>query len=709
MNSEVLLMMVTVSMGVSMGYPHPASPSLPDDLDAAPPTLPDDLDPSSCPPTYQQHPLVLISLDGFRAEYLRRGITPTIQHLADKGTRTPYMKPCYPTSTFPNHYTIVTGKRAATFFWPGSEVDGNQPTHWYYYNESIPFQQRIDKVLMWLDLPPETRPDFITLYMHEPDETAHDYGPHSTQVEETLAELDSLMSRLVKGLQARHLLSCVNLLVVSDHGMTVAGQRNTINLTTYIPDLTNKTRFWKGVFSRFTPHNNTPDTRRRMMAALAGRHSDLRVYQRQLLPIRLHMGSQRRVEEVVLDLELGFTVAADDSFQADAGDHGYDNYYSDMNAVFVAHGPEFRRNTEVEVFHNIELYNLMCHLLGITPAPNNGSWGALHHLLSNPPPPLLLPSYQTPEVAKLPTRGVLEQRLSEAECEAELADTHTLVKLLEQAYNRSASIMSKHLPWGVPHTHQSNFLLVQQDHVTAYSPLVKLPLWTSFTVSSMNQVTRAAPWMSDVRLAPEQSATCSSYHTVTSYNVTAQPLFPPEFSSRRENQNLSYLITNAVPFTSQLTQRWQQLINFIGIWMQMYGTLNIISGPVFDYDADTLADNMLNLSQSRGLVVPTHMFMVVSRCLVETDHLSGCPHTQVDALAFVYPQYLPITNCLDASKYAREFSATVQDVEKISGLKLNLDMGYEDRLRLHLRIHSHIWGYENWWNRLRTNVFNLGK
>nr|XP_053627665.1 venom phosphodiesterase-like [Cherax quadricarinatus] len=505
MNSEVLLMMVTVSMGVSMGYPHPASPSLPDDLDAAPPTLPDDLDPSSCPPTYQQHPLVLISLDGFRAEYLRRGITPTIQHLADKGTRTPYMKPCYPTSTFPNHYTIVTGlypsvhgivanrfydpvfkaefrvggkeslkprwwggepiwktaetqgKRAATFFWPGSEVDGNQPTHWYYYNESIPFQQRIDKVLMWLDLPPETRPDFITLYMHEPDETAHDYGPHSTQL----------------------------------------------------------------------------------------------VLSATLVPV--------------------------------------------VQAVFVAHGPEFRRNTEVEVFHNIELYNLMCHLLGITPAPNNGSWGALHHLLSNPPPPLLLPSYQTPEVAKLPTRGVLEQRLSEAECEAELADTHTLVKLLEQAYNRSASIMSKHLPWGVPHTHQSNFLLVQQDHVTAYSPLVKLPLWTSFTVSSMNQVTRAAPWMSDVRLAPEQSATCSSYHTVTSYNVTAQPLFPPEFSSRRENQNLSYLITNAVPFTSQLTQRWQQLINFIGIWMQMYGTLNIISGPVFDYDADTLADNMLNL------------------------------------------------------------------------------------------------------------------
>nr|XP_045581985.1 venom phosphodiesterase-like isoform X2 [Procambarus clarkii] len=829
--SLLIVVVVVVKVGVVYGSPH--HPQL---------TIPDLLDPASCPPTYHQHPLVLVSLDGFRAEYLRRGVTPTLELLAARGTRAPYMKPSFPTITFPNHYTVVSGlypsahgiianrfydpvfkaefrpgrpesferrwwggepiwktlqsqgKMAATYYWPGSEVEGNHPSYWYYYNESVPFHARVDKVLSWLDLPPETRPAFITLYMHEPDQTGHEYGPYSHEMEQMLVGVDLEVKRLVEGLQARSLLACVNLLVISDHGMVQAGQDKAINLSSFIPNLANDTRFWKGAFGRFTPHDNTPATTTTMMEALACRRPHLRVHHRHLLPVRWHMGSQRRVEDVVLDLDAGYTVGADQSYKADEGDHGYDHYLQFMNALFLGHGPELRRNTEVEAFHNIELYNLMCVLVGVEPAPNNGTWGALHHLLASPPPPPL-PSYHVmPPVAEVPGEEELGQRWSGAQCQGDNLDTVPLIGTLEGARTMMTSVVSEHLPWGVPQSQHSTLLLLQPDCVTAYSPVVKLPLWTSFTVSSDAAPWRsdvrlgpqhtpgaaapwrsdvrlgpqhtpgaaapwrsdvrlgpqhtpgaaapwrsdvrlgsqhtpgaaapwrsdvrlgpqhtpgaAAPWRSDVRLGPQHTPSCPSYNTVLASNVSAHPLFPPEFSSRREYGDLPYLISNALPFTAQLTKRWQQLLELVREWALLHGPLNLLSGSVFDYDADTIADDLATVSEGGGLVVPTHVFLVVTRCLAPVVQLDQCPHSQLDALAFVYPQDLALTNCLDARSYARENSAKVRDVEMIAGLQVFPDMQDEDRLRLQLRIHSNIWGDESWWNRLRTDGTNLSK
>lgn len=673
----VAMMMVRLTLAASV-VPH------------APPHLPDHLDPTSCPPTYHQHPLILVSVDGFRAEYLSRGMTPTIQALASKGTRAPYMKPSFPTITFPNHYTLVTGmyppshgiiankfydpvfqsefrigrkesfqprwwggepiwktvekqgKKAATFFWPGSEVDGNQPSYWNYYNESIPFEYRVDKVLSWLDLPPETRPSFITLYMHEPDNIGHDFGPNSPELEKVLVRVDSFVKRLVEGLQARNLVSCVNLLVVADHGMAEAGQQRMINLNDYIPNFTNITRFWDGAFGRFMPKDGSEATKYEMMKALSCKQPELRVYERELLPIRWHMGTQQRVENIVVDLDAGFSVGGDDSFQADNGEHGYDNYFPVMNQV--------------------------------------------------------LPPY-----VGIPSGNELKKRLMEAQCEGDTPELDKWIDVLKDTHMKVSGFIATHLPWDIPQNQEdSSILLIQPDFITAYSPVVKLPLWVSFTLSNINTVSSHPAWRSDVRLTPEQTGNCPSYDSVISYNVTRQPLFPPEFTTRRDFAQLPYLISNAVPFTHQLTQRWQELKNFISKWANLYGALNVIAGPVFDYDANSFADDLDKVSQTTGLVVPTHMFLVASRCSVWVDHLADCPHDQVDSLAFVYPQYLPITNCLNAARYAQEFSAKVQDVEKITGLKFYPSMHYYDQVRLQVRIHSNIWGYETWWNRLHN-------
>ncbi|KAK7066956.1 ectonucleotide pyrophosphatase phosphodiesterase [Halocaridina rubra] len=609
-----------------------------------PPVLPDQLDPLTCPPTYENHPLIFVSMDGFRADYLTRDLTPTIMALGSKGVKAPYMKPSYPTITFPNHYTLVTGlyppyhgiiankfydpvfnaefrvgrpesfkkrwwggepiwktvknqgKKSASFFWPGSEVDDNHPDYWLYYNESIPFTRRVEQVLAWLDLPPPERPSYIGLYMHEPDGSGHDFGPYSREINEALITVDSMMKLLVEGLQVRNLLSCVNLLVVADHGMAEAGDNRVIRLDDYIPNVVSRSRFWKGAFVRLQPHDNSPETKADMMNALSCQRPEMRVYEKTTLPIRWHMNNQRSVEDIVLDVDAGYSVGGDSSFKADAGEHGYDNFFSVMNALFVAHGPDFQRHVEVEAFQNIELYNLMCHLMGVQPAPNNGTWGALHHMLAHPPPsPLPKGLERIPELAVLPREENIEEHLKNGWCEGDDSDDDDWLDILANAQDNARYITYDHFPWGVPSLgtfKDSTLLLVHQDTVTAYSTPLKMPLWTSFTTSGHRKGSKPVPWRSDVRLEKEDTPTCISYDTLLPHNISRYPLFHPEFSTDENFAQLPFLISNALPFTHQLAHRWNELrwlVKDLNWWL---GDLNIILGPVFDYNSDTFVDDL---------------------------------------------------------------------------------------------------------------------
>ncbi|XP_066960848.1 venom phosphodiesterase-like [Macrobrachium rosenbergii] len=729
----------------------------------SPPDLPPLLDPLSCPKTYESHPLILVSVDGFRAEYLTRGLTPTIEALGRMGLRAPYMKPSFPTITFPNHYTIVTGlyppyhgiiankfydpvlkaefragrseffeqrfwggepiwktvrlqgKKSATFFWPGSETDGNTGDYWIPYNKSVPFQHRVDQVLDWLDLPAADRPSFVSLYMHEPDTTGHRFGPNSNEMTNALVFVDSMIKRLVEGLKARNLLSCVNLLVVADHGMADAGDDKTILLDAFIPDLKNRTRFWHGAFVRMQPNDESKATKMEMMEALSCKLPVMRVYEKTTLPIRFHIGSQRRVEDIVVDVDPGYSVGGDASFRADAGEHGYDNFFPVMNAMFLAYGPDFQNHIEVEAFQNIELYNLMCHLLDVKPAPNNGTWGALHHILAHPPPSPLHPGYESLlPVAGLPRKEDIADYLGDGNCEGDQREANTgeWVNSLSSSQKNVRQLLADHLPWGLPRMgplRDSALLMAQPDFLTAYSTALKMPLWTSFTVSGSQKGSRPVRWRSDIRLGLDEMIPCSSHDALRPYNITRLPLFPPVFSSNEGVAQLAYLMSNAVPASNQLIKRWKQLLLMVTQWSKWLNQLNVIVGPVFDYDSNTFADDYEFLKSHQGIKVPTHLFMVISRCLVNVNHISECPHTHVDTLAFVFPQSLAVPNCLKPEKFAQEFIAKVQDVEKITGLEFFSNMRYDDRVRLAIRMHSNIWGKETWWNRLRTNFYDIGK
>ncbi|RXG54686.1 Ectonucleotide pyrophosphatase/phosphodiesterase family member 1 [Armadillidium vulgare] len=379
------------------------------------------------------------------------GINPHNRNVIEEGVMTPFMKPSYPSITFPNHYTIVTGllppyhgivankffdpvfnatfrkgrkesyerrfwggepiwvtaekqgKRAATFFWPGSETEGMKPTYWEKFNNSVPFESRVEAVLNWLDLPKPQRPDLINFYLNEPDTQGHRHGPDSQQVNEALKRVDDTVQLLLEGLESRSLLSCVNLILLADHGMAAAGAERVIRLQEFVPEIHRGNRYFNGVFPRFQPLNQSTFQKEvEIMNQLSCKVPQMRVYHKRHLPTRWHFGTQRRIENIVLDLDAGYQADFDGSYRPDEGDHGYDNIFYVMNALFLAHGPSFKSGVEVESFQNIELYNLMCVLLGVSPAPNNGTWGALHHMLLDPPQIresfqancLQLPSYQ---------------------------------------------------------------------------------------------------------------------------------------------------------------------------------------------------------------------------------------------------------------------------------------------------------------------------
>ncbi|MCO4099971.1 MAG: alkaline phosphatase family protein [Gemmatimonas sp.] len=241
--------------------------------------------PAALQPPASANATVLISLDGFRADYITRPAAVRLRELAARGTRAERLIPAFPSKTFPNHYTIVTGLypehhgivantmrderigttftitdtriardprwwggepiwntaerqgvRTANMFWPGSDyaINGRYPTYYTPYDGRIPNRARVQRVLDWLSMPAATAPRFITLYFSTTDDVGHKHGPLTAPVDTAIAHVDSLIGMLTDGLAARQLTHRVNLVVVSDHGMTEIDSTRVIRLDEYV-------------------------------------------------------------------------------------------------------------------------------------------------------------------------------------------------------------------------------------------------------------------------------------------------------------------------------------------------------------------------------------------------------------------------------------------------------------------------------------------
>lgn len=374
--------------------------------------------------------VILISLDGWRYDYIHRANVPALRELARQGVRSDGLIPTFPSKTFPNHYSIVTGlypehhgivsntmqdpligperftmssatakdarwwggeplwvtaekqgQRSASMFWPGSEVavGGVRPTHWKPYDDDYPHRDRVNQVLDWLRLPEADRPTFLTLYFSLVDTVGHSHGPESAEVLAACAELDREIAALVEGVRALKLDSRVHYVIVSDHGMSQLSNTKIITLDDYL-DMSQVQTIDGSPVMGLAPRAGSPLTEDDIVAALRGTHPRLSVYKRAETPAHLHYRTHHRIPPVIAMVDDGWTLATRTQvtgWQQDGrilgGAHGYDTNLKSMQGLFIATGPQFRRGVVIPPIQNIHLYELMARVLGLTPAPNDGS------------------------------------------------------------------------------------------------------------------------------------------------------------------------------------------------------------------------------------------------------------------------------------------------------------------------------------------------
>ena len=371
--------------------------------------------------------VVLVSIDGFRWDYLDRYEAPNLRKLADDGVRAEGLIPQFPSKTFPNHYTIVTGLRlashgvisnnmrdaaipgefsmanrdvladprwwagepiwntvekqggvAAAMFWPGSEtvIGGGQATYWTPFDDDLPHAARVDRVLSWLKLPEGKRPSFLTLYYSDVDSSGHDEGPESAAVRDAVAAVDRSIGELVRGVTAAGLVDRVNYVIVSDHGMAQLSPDRRIVLDQFIDVAQADVVDWAPVLA-LSPRDGDVE---KLYAALKNKHPHLAVYRREELPAEYGLTGHPRLPAVIGIADEGWYITSKREVarwgqperNAPGGTHGYDARLKSMHGLFIASGPRFRSGLVVKPFENIHVYELMCAVLGVTPAKNDG-------------------------------------------------------------------------------------------------------------------------------------------------------------------------------------------------------------------------------------------------------------------------------------------------------------------------------------------------
>jgi predicted AlkP superfamily pyrophosphatase or phosphodiesterase len=389
-----------------------------------------------------QPTVILISLDGFRSDYLNLYRPPNLRALAAGGVRARWMVPSFPSKTFPNHYTIATGlypqnhgivennmydsgfhavftlsdrgevensrwwlgepiwvtvekqgQKAGSIFYPGTEgeVAGIRPTFWKRYDENISNDQRVDMMLSWLDLPRGQRPTFIALYFSDTDDAGHEFGPVSKETKRAVLKVDQEIGRLVQGLKAREIFSQINLIVVSDHGMARVNWRNAILLDKLFDTNLAERIFWtREIVSIFPKAEKEDEIYRRLKRTLPPQAT---VYRKAEMPSRFNYSQSPRIAPLLVVPKEGWILTNAPAFvemqaKGDAknsrGGHGYDNRLRSMRAVFIAHGTAFQRGKVVAPFENIQVYNIMTRILGLKPAVNDGNYRIAREVLAKP-------------------------------------------------------------------------------------------------------------------------------------------------------------------------------------------------------------------------------------------------------------------------------------------------------------------------------------
>ncbi|KAF3768672.1 Phosphodiest-domain-containing protein, partial [Cryphonectria parasitica EP155] len=390
---------------------------------------------------------LIISLDGFRADFLQRGLTPRLNAFVKEGVSPLYMNPSFPSVTFPNHFTLATGLypeahgvvansfwdpklqqefyytdtdvsmqskwwngepfwvtaeqhgiRTAIHMWPGSEahLGGVEPAFIDQYNGREKLSNKVARIFEFLDRPgledphartEDMRPQLIAAYVPNVDADGHKFGPNSTEIRSTIQNADTMLDDIFLGLEARNLTDIVNVIVVSDHGMATTDVSRMIQMEDLV-DLSKVDHIdgWPLVGLRPKDPSDLDEMYQGLLDK-ANTNPNFDVYLRDVnMPERYHFSNNERIAPLWIIPKTGWAIVDKKEFDIEdakannkvyhpQGLHGYDHEHPLMRAIFIARGPAFphQPGSRVEPFQNIEVYNILCDSIGLTPAPNNGT------------------------------------------------------------------------------------------------------------------------------------------------------------------------------------------------------------------------------------------------------------------------------------------------------------------------------------------------
>lgn len=358
--------------------------------------------------------LILISSDGFRYDYAAKYNAKDLQALAKSGVAAKSMLPSYPSVTFPNHYTVATGlypshhglvynqfydrNRKATYnmgdrkavedgSWYGgipiwvlaeqqgmlsasyhfvgteAPIQGVLPTYWYKFNDKIPIEQRIKRVVDWLQLPEAERPHIISFYMSNTDHAGHMYGPDAKETEEATQFVNDAVAKLYAEVSKLNLP--VNFIFLADHGMAAVDTVNRINLYKQIDTAQFIIR---GGGTSLHLYAKDPSFIQPMYAQLKANAKDYYVYLKNEAPASWHYSAAddvfNRIGDIFIAPKYPLTLTGAGR-RISPGAHGYDPTMPQMHASFYAWGPAFKKGLVIDSFENVHVYPLMARILGL--------------------------------------------------------------------------------------------------------------------------------------------------------------------------------------------------------------------------------------------------------------------------------------------------------------------------------------------------------
>lgn len=371
--------------------------------------------------------LLLIGVDGYRPDFVDKYNGAALRALGERGAHATALLPSFPSTTFPNFYTMVTGMRpqshglvsmqfydprtreffsytrnaaegkwfsgamplwnlaeqqgmrTASYFWVGTEAEirGLRPTAWYPYNSQTTSETKVAKVIEWLKLPEDRRPHLVTLYFSQVDSAGHRFGPDAPQVRAAVAEVDKALAALFRALES--IKPEVNVLLVSDHGLIAPSRQ--VDLTKHAD--------WSGVRvvnggTQVLVYSEDKERLRKLESELKARvSSEYRVYRREQLPKHLYYRDNPRNGDLVI-LASG-TQSLYVNYNPDnqkkrsdgplAGMHGYDpKNVPEMKGVLYGAGPNLKPGAKLGEVDNIEVFGLAAKILGL-PVPAGANAG----------------------------------------------------------------------------------------------------------------------------------------------------------------------------------------------------------------------------------------------------------------------------------------------------------------------------------------------